>query len=52
MNLENAEIMKLGKTLIALGRDFLLDERGYLIVFNKPSARTLVLRYLGMLDET
>jgi len=52
VNLENAEIMKLGKTLIALGRDFLLDERGYLIVFNKPSARTLVLRYLGMLDET
>jgi len=50
IDLDKAEIVKLKKGLLALGRDFILDERGYLIVFNKPSARELVLKYLGMLD--
>ncbi|WP_297063890.1 PH1570 family protein [Thermococcus sp.] len=52
INLEEAEIVKLKKTLLALGKDFILDERGYLIVFNKPSARGLILKYLGMLNGT
>uniref|UniRef100_UPI00260D99A8 PH1570 family protein n=1 Tax=Thermococcus sp. TaxID=35749 RepID=UPI00260D99A8 len=52
INLEEAEIVKLKKTLLALGKDFILDERGYLIVFNKPSARELILKYLGMLNGT
>jgi hypothetical protein len=50
IDLEKAEIVKLKKTLLALGKDFLLDERGYLIVFSKPSARELILKHLGMLD--
>lgn len=50
IDLEKAEIVKLKKTLLALGKDFILDERGYLIVFNKPSARELILKYLGMLN--
>ena len=50
VDIERAEIVKLKKTLLALGKDFILDERGYLIVFSKPSARELVLKYLGMLD--
>ncbi|WP_297466745.1 PH1570 family protein [Thermococcus sp.] len=50
IDLEKAEIVKLKKTLLALGKDFILDERGCLIVFNKPSARELILKYLGMLN--
>lgn len=50
IDLEKAEIAKLKKTLLALGKDFILDERGYLMVFNKPSARELILKYLGMLN--
>jgi len=50
IDLEKAEIVKLKKTLLALGKNFVLDERGFLIVFNKPSARELILKYLGMLD--
>lgn len=50
IDLDKAEIVKLKKGLLALGKDFLLDERGYLVIFNKPSARELVLKYLGMLD--
>ena len=52
IDLGKAEIVKLKKTLLALGRDFVLDERGYLLVFNKPSARELIVKYLGMLDGT
>ncbi len=51
IELEKAEVVKLKRALLALGKDFILDERGYLIVFSKPSARELVLKYLGMLDE-
>ena len=51
IDLEKAEIVKLKKALLALGKDFILDERGYLIVFSKPSVRELVLKYLGALDE-
>ncbi len=37
--------------MLAIGRDFVLDEgRKVLVTFNKPSARELVLKYLGMLD--
>ena len=50
IEVEKAEIVKLKKGLIALGKNFLLDERGYLITFNKPAARDLILKYLGMLD--
>ncbi|WP_456423483.1 PH1570 family protein [Thermococcus sp.] len=50
IDLEKAEIVKLKKTLLALGKNFVLDERGFLIVFNKPSAKELILKYLGMLD--
>ncbi|NJE03117.1 PH1570 family protein [Thermococcus sp. MV11] len=50
IDLERAEVHKLKKGLLALGKNFLLDERGYLIIFSKPSARELILKYLGMLD--
>jgi hypothetical protein len=50
VNLEGARIVKLGGNLVAIGRNFLLDERGYLITFTKPSAVELVLKYTGMLD--
>ena len=51
VDIEKADIVKLKRTLLALGKNFVLDERGYLIVFNKPGARELILKYLGMLDE-
>lgn len=51
-DLEKAEVHKLKTGLLAMGRDFVLDEgRGVLFVFNKPSVRELILKYLGMLDE-
>jgi len=50
VDLENAEIHKFKKGLLAVGKNFILDERGYLFVFNKPSVGELILRYLGMLD--
>ncbi|WP_457742121.1 PH1570 family protein [Thermococcus sp.] len=50
IDLGKAEIVKLKKGLIALGKNFILDERGYLIVFTKPSARELIVKYLGMLN--
>ncbi|MBP1912298.1 PH1570 family protein [Thermococcus stetteri] len=52
IEVEKAEVAKLGKGLLALGKSFILDERGYLFLFNKPSARELILKYLGMLDES
>ena len=51
VDIEKADIVKLKRNLLALGKNFVLDERGYLIVFNKPGARELILKYLGMLDE-
>ncbi|WP_456368017.1 PH1570 family protein [Thermococcus sp.] len=50
VDLEDARIVKLKKTLLAIGKNFILDERGYLFVFNKPSAGELILKYMGMLD--
>ncbi|NJE75643.1 PH1570 family protein [Thermococcus sp. ES12] len=51
IDFEKAEIHRLKKGLLALGKNFILDEgTKTLIVFSKPSARELVLRYLGMLD--
>lgn len=50
IGLEKAEVHKLKKGLLALGKNFILSEGAYLIVFNKPSARELILKYLGMLD--
>ncbi len=50
IDLEKAEVHKLKKGLLALGKNFVLREDGYLLVFNKPSARELILKYLGMLD--
>jgi hypothetical protein len=50
VDLERAEVVKFGKTLLAIGKDFIVDERGYLFVFNKPSAGELILKHLGMLD--
>ena len=50
VNLDGAEVHKLKKGLLALGKNFILLEDGYLFVFNKPSARELILKYLGMLD--
>ncbi|ACJ15869.1 hypothetical protein, conserved [Thermococcus onnurineus NA1] len=51
IDFEKAEIHKLKKGLLVLGKNFILDEgRGVLFVFNKPSARELILKYLGMLD--
>jgi hypothetical protein len=51
-DLERSEVHKLKTGLLAMGKDFLLDEgRGILFVFSKPSARELILKYLGMLDE-
>ncbi|WP_297465211.1 PH1570 family protein [Thermococcus sp.] len=50
IDLERAEVHKLGKGLLAMGKNFVLLEEGYLFVFNKPSARELILKYLGMLD--
>ncbi|WP_297497937.1 PH1570 family protein [Thermococcus sp.] len=52
INLERARIVKVGKRLVAIGRDFLLDEGGCLITFTKPSMAELILKYLGMLNET
>ena len=50
IDLKRAEVHKLGKGLLAMGKNFVLLEDGYLLVFNKPSARELILKYLGMLD--
>ena len=50
VDLESAEIHKFKKGLLAVGKNFILDERGYLFVFNKPSVGELILKYLGMLD--
>lgn len=51
IDFESAEVHKLKKGLLALGKNFILDEDGgVLFVFNKPSARELVLKYLGMAD--
>ncbi|WP_457750758.1 PH1570 family protein [Thermococcus sp.] len=50
VDLESAEIHKFKKGLLAVGRNFILDERGYLFVFNKPSVGELILKHLGMLD--
>lgn len=50
IDIETAEIHKFKKGLLAIGKNFILDERGYLLVFNKPSVRELILKYLGMLD--
>ena len=50
VDLESAEVHKLKKSLLAVGKNFILDERGYLFVFSRPSARELILKYLGMLD--
>ncbi|MDI3474415.1 MAG: hypothetical protein PWQ95_143 [Thermococcaceae archaeon] len=50
IDLEKSEVHKLKKGLIAMGRNFILREDGYLFVFNKPSARGLILKYMGMLD--
>ncbi len=52
IDFEKAEVAKLGKGLLALGKNFILDERGYLFIFNKPSVRELILKYMGMLDES
>jgi hypothetical protein len=50
IDFEKAEVHKLKKGLLALGKNFILGEGAYLIVFNKPGARELILKYLGMLD--
>ncbi|ASJ00712.1 PH1570 family protein [Thermococcus gorgonarius] len=51
-NIKEAEVHRLKRGLLALGKNFVLDEgRKVLFVFNKPSARGLILKYLGMLDE-
>lgn len=51
IDIEKAEVHRLKGGLLAIGRDFVLDEgRKVLVTFNKPSARELVLKYLGMLD--
>ena len=50
IDFKNAEVHKLRKGLLAMGKDFILREDGYLFIFNKPSARGLILKYLGMLD--
>ncbi len=51
INVEDAEVHRTKKGLLALGRSFILREDGLLITFNKPSARGLILKYLGMADE-
>jgi hypothetical protein len=49
---ERAEIHRLKTGLLAMGKDFILDEgREVLFVFNKPSIGETILKYLGMLDE-
>ncbi|ASJ08905.1 hypothetical protein A3L11_06565 [Thermococcus siculi] len=50
IDFEKAEVHKLKKGLLAMGKNFILGEGGYLFIFNKPSARELILKYLGMLD--
>ena len=50
IELEGAEIYKFKKGLLAIGKNFILDERGYLFVFNKPSVKELILKYMGMLN--
>lgn len=52
VDLENAEVHKFKTGYLAMSRDFILDEgRGVLFIFNKPSVRELILKYLGMIDE-
>ncbi|WP_010478370.1 PH1570 family protein [Thermococcus zilligii] len=52
VKLDEAEVHRLKTGLLALGKNFVLDEsRKVLFVFNKPPARGLILKYLGMLDE-
>jgi len=50
IDLEKARIVKLKEGLIAIGKNFVLGEGGYLVTFTKPSVAELVLKYLGMLD--
>ncbi len=48
IDLEKAEIYKLKDGLLALGKNFLLDGiKNRLFIFNKPSARELILKYIG-----
>lgn len=45
--IDNSEIYKLKDGLLALGKNFILDEgRRIVFVFNKPGAGELILRYL------
>ncbi|ASJ06833.1 PH1570 family protein [Thermococcus pacificus] len=50
IDFEKVEVHKLKKGLLAMGKNFILREDGYLFIFNKPSARGLILKYMGMLD--
>ncbi len=53
IDFEKAEIHRLKKGLLALGKNFIFDEGSKtLFTFNKPSARELILKYLGMLNGT
>ncbi|AHF80300.1 PH1570 family protein [Thermococcus paralvinellae] len=48
IDLEKSEIYKLKDGLLALGKNFLLDGiKNRLFIFNKPSARELILKYIG-----
>ncbi|MCD6373486.1 MAG: hypothetical protein J7L37_08100 [Thermococcus sp.] len=50
IDVEGAEIHRTKKGLLAIDKNFILSESGYLLVFNKPSVRELILKYMGMLD--
>ncbi len=52
IELGGASVHRTKRGLLVIGRNFLLDERGYVFVFNKPSVSELILKYLGMLDGT
>ncbi len=51
VRIDGAEVHRTKRGLLALGRNFILREDGLFITFNKPSARSLILKYLGMADE-
>lgn len=48
IDLEKAGIYKLRDGLLVIGKNFLLDGiKNRLFIFNKPSARELILKYIG-----
>ncbi|AEH24048.1 PH1570 family protein [Pyrococcus yayanosii] len=47
VDLERAKIYKVKEGYLAVGKNFLLDHRDRLFIFNKPSVAEMLLKYIG-----